>query len=771
MEKIKGLSSKEVAQQIKLGNVNISPKPIVKSNLTIILSHIFNVFNAYIFSIALILILVQAYTSLFFIIISISNIVIRAQQEIRSKNTIAKLNLIVSPKTKVLRDDKLCLIDNEDVVLNDVIYFESGNQISVDSIVISNNIEVDESLLSGEVDPINKNINDQLLSGSFVISGGCYARAIHIGSDNYATKLINEARNRKPTVSELMTTFTKVAKITGYFIIPLSLIMVFQAYVIRSQPIDSAIINTAAAVLGMLPQGLILLTSVSLAASVVKLGAKNTLVQELFSIETLSRIDVLCLDKTGTLTEGNMEVQEAIIINSDFAYDFNEVMQSYVFGAKDNNSTFLTLQEYFGSNEKYKTINSISFSSARKWSALELDEIGGIIVGAPEFIIPSLKLDEAINDRKKDGARILLVAHNKDFNNINNNLKDSIPLAIIVISDPIRSDANETLKFFEENDVKIKIISGDNPQTVSAIAKQAGISNTQHYLDATTITTDEEIEHAILNYDIIGRATPYQKHKMILSLQNNNQKVAMTGDGVNDVLALKDADVSIAMGSGSDAARQIAHVVITDGKLNTLVDIVREGRLDINNITRSASMYYLLTLYTLGLSFLSILLNIPYPFIPFQSTLMDLFVEGFPSFMIMFERNIEKPKESIKRHCIRYSLPNALVIVISLAFIKLTAGYFNLQLNQAFTIIYFTTTFISIHLIYRIYKPINLYRGIVLIIDVIGFLVVAPIFWNLLELSSLNQFIISYIIIATIIAIILTNIISKLINKHILKDA
>lgn len=769
MKKIIGLSKSEVNLKIKEGKINIAPKPVVKSNLQIIISHVFNLFNAYNFIIAVALISVQAYSSLFFVIIVVSNTVIRARQEIKSKNMIAKLNLIVSPKTKVVRDGVINLIDNEEIVLGDTVYFETGNQISADTKVIENSVEVDESLLTGEADPITKNPGDMLLSGSFILSGGCYGEVIHVGKDNYANKITDQARTRKPVSSELLNTFNTVTRYTSYLVLPLSILMLYQAYIIRDQSITSTIVNTATALLGMLPKGLVLLTSLSLAASVVKLGKQKTLVQEMFSIETLSRIDVLCLDKTGTLTEGKMEIEQVIDLDNPFSYDTHEIMCSFVAGSLDNNITFQTLKKYYNTPAKYKTLNRIAFSSARKWSAIELETIGTIIVGAPEIIQPKYQLPEHVVSMAQSGARVLMIGHHNNINIIQETINQTTPLGLIIIKDPIRKDAKKTLAFFSDNDVNVKVISGDNPATVSAIALQAGVVNADNYIDASTIKTDEQLEDAILNYNVIGRATPFQKHKMILCLQKHKQKVAMTGDGVNDVLALKDADVSIAMGSGSDIARQVAQFIIIDGKLETLVEVVREGRLVINNVTRSASMYYLKTIYTILLSFLSILLNIPYPFIPFQMTLLDMFIEGFPSFMILFERNIEKPKESITHHALRYSLPNALTIVLSVGIIKLLAPSFHLSLPEVFTILYFITAFISIHMIYRIYCPINWYRGGVLVIDIIGFILSTPIFWPLLEMHSLNSKLISYILITIIICIPVLIILTRLIGKYLNK--
>lgn len=767
MRKYQGLTKKEVEKQIGLGNVNVSPKPIVKNNFQIIRNHTFNLFNTYNLIIALALIAVQAYSSLFFLIIVISNTCIRSYQEINSRNMIAKLNVIVDPKIKVIRDGEMQIAATEEIVLNDIIYYEMGNQIVADAIVLGDSIEIDESLLTGESEPVMKQLGDTLYSGSFVVGGACHAKVKHVGLDNYATKLTNEARNRKPITSELINTFNKVTKITSYFSIPLSLLLLYQAYFIRNQPITLTVVNTSTAILGMLPQGLVLLTSISLAASIVKLGKIKVLVQEMFSIETLSRIDVLCLDKTGTLTEGKMTVENVIPIPNELSLNLDSIMRSFVAGSLDNNITFKTLQSYFGVEDTYQTIDRIPFSSARKWSSVTLQEIGTVFIGAPEMILPHYTLDETIEKHKSAGSRVLLITHLDMYTNVKENIANSIPIAAIIIQDPIRKGAKETLDFFNENEVSIKVISGDHPKTVSAIASKAGIENAEHCIDASTLTTDEDLEKAILNANVIGRASPYQKHKMIVSLQKHGQKVAMTGDGINDVLALKDADVSIAMGSGSDATKQVAQFVLIDERLETLVEVVREGRLVINNVTRSASMYYLKTIYTVLLAIASLLLNIPYPFIPFQMTLLDMFVSGFPSFMILFERNIAKPKETIEEHTLRYSLPNAITIALIVVVIRLFAPYLDINLAQTFTILYFTTGFISLHMIYRIYKPLNWYRILVLILDGIGFIISVPIFWPLLEMHQINRELVTIIIIAIIIAFPCVSFIHYLVNKYL----
>ena len=758
MEEIRGLTKEQVESRIREGKVNLSPKPVVKSYRQIIVEHTFNLFNAYNFCIALALVAVKAWTSLFFVVIVSSNAFLRIYQEIKSRNMVAKLNLIISPKTTVVREGEKQEIRNEEIVLDDVIYLKSGMQIASDCVVLDTPVEVDESLLSGEADPVLKQPGDHLLSGSFLLSGACHARVEHVGADNYAACIANEARKRKPVTSEMVRVFSRVTRMTSFLVVPLSALMLFEALVLREQPIETTVVNTSTALLGMLPVGLVLLASISMMASVVRLGHKNVVVQEMFSIETLSLADTLCLDKTGTLTQGKMEVQKVKPLNGHSEQEVQDIMTSFIRGSLDSNATFLTMADHFKGDAVYACGERVSFSSARKWSALELKGPGTLVLGAPEFIRPDLVFDD---------ARVLLAALAGEFAGFQDRLSEAEPIAAIIISDPLREDAAECIRFFQENEVDIKIISGDNPKTVSALARQAGVRGAQHCVDASLLQSDEEIEEAILNHSVIGRASPQQKHKMILTLQQHGHKVAMTGDGVNDVLALKDADVSIAMGNGSDAAKQISQFVVINGELSTLAEVVKEGRLDTNNVTRSASMYYLKTIYTILISLIILVLNIPYPFIPFQMTLLDNFVAGFPSFMILFERNIERQKESIGRHALRYSLPNALAIVMAVIAVHLIGTQAGLNQHEVFTILYFSTSLLSIHMIYRIYSPLNWYRALVLVLDVIGFILASLLFYDWLQLAEMSVTLAGYIVIIVIAGFILASIIAHLVNRYL----
>lgn len=732
--KFKGLTNKEVEKRKQEGLVNTIPKPQIRSNSEIIFSHVFTLFNLYNFVIAGALIYVQAWTSLFFMGIVVTNTFMFAFQEIRSRNLIRKLNIIVAPTTYVIRDGEKIEVPNEELVLDDLVYFEAGDQISADSIIMDGSIEVNESLLTGEIEPIDKKEGSTLLSGSFVVSGACYAKIEHIGEDNYAVKITQAVKKPKKNNSELIHTFKTVTRITSVFIIPIGAILLYQSLVIRDESLYNAFVNTATALMGMLPQGLVLLTTVSLVGSVLKLGSHKTLVQDLYAIEVLSAADVLCLDKTGTLTLGNMSVIDHVSLNDKSI----EYLDNFVYYSKDNNATAQALYNFSNPHQSMEVLEIVPFSSDRKWSAVLCMDIN-LILGAPEFVAPYLELPQSLEVEREKGARILLFGETQDNISKNETLPKIEALMWIAIQDPLREDTKEAIEFFEDNGVSIKVISGDNPKTVSSIAKQAGVRDAQKVIDASTLNTEEELEDAILNYNVIGRATPNQKLEFTKILQRLGKKVAMTGDGINDVLALKNADISIAMGEGSDAAVQSSQIVIMDGKISTLVDVVKEGRQVINSITMSASMYYLRTIMSIFMAITAVAMNVPFPFIPFQITLSNMFIDGFPSFMILFEKNYHKPKDKILIHVLKHSVPNAMAIIIIWVGLNIYGHSIGLTQSTIQTIMFYINGYLSIQLIYRIYKPLNWYRTIVLILDGIGFAIAIYLFWNWLSLDVLSM--------------------------------
>ncbi|QIK69765.1 HAD-IC family P-type ATPase [Erysipelothrix sp. HDW6C] len=740
----KGLTQQDVQQRINQGAINTLPKPDIKTNGEIIRNNICTLFNLFNLVIAIALILVGAYSSILFMGVIISNTAIFIVQEIRSRNLVQKLNILITPHTKVVRDDSLIAIENEHIVLDDIVCFEAGNQISCDSSIISGFVEVNESLLTGEIDPIDKQPGDVLLSGSFVISGTCFAKVTHVGNDNYASKVTQSVKTERVISSDLLNTFTSVTKLTSYFIIPIGALLMTQSLLFRHETLYQSVVNTASALLGMLPQGLVLLTTLTLMSAVLKLGARKSLVQDLYAIETLSQIDVLCLDKTGTLTQGQMEVMHVEHLHPQF----ETYVSAYIHASSDNNATMLALRNEYRSDQSLPFDSIIPFASSRKWGAINFSNGHTFIIGAPDILLPSHKLSAKIQDFQNNGARILCAALSDTPIAKDHMLPQLEAMAFVAIEDPLRPDAKEAITYFQDNGVAIKIISGDNIVTVGAIAKRAGVDVSTSPIDATTLTTPESMADAIMQTNVIGRATPQQKLDFMEILQENKNRVAMTGDGINDVMALKRADVSIALGEGSDAALNISQIVIMDGKLTTLVDVVKEGRQVINNITRSASMFYLRTILTIFIAIFAILLNVSFPFIPLQVTLTNIFIGGLPSFLIMFEVNHNKPTKTVIQHVMQYAFPNALAIIIMWLALIIFRKPLHLNSGDIQSLNFFVNAFLSFYMLYRIFKPLNKYRTIILIVDIIGFAIATLIAFPLLEIVNFTT---SHLVILAVI--------------------
>lgn len=706
-----GLTAGQVADRKEKGLQNIQPQHQTKTVGQIFRDNIFTLFNAFNFGLAVCIAAVGAYENLLFMLVIIVNTAIGIVQEIRSKRMVENLSLISMPKAVVIRDGTEQEIAVEELVLDDVSVLCMGKQICADALVAEGEVEVNESLLTGEAEPILKKPGDLLLSGSFVVSGRCLARVEHIGTDNYATKIALSAKQYKKVHSDLMNALNKIVKFTGFFILPLGALLFLHAYFILKQPLDFSVTSTAAALLGMLPKGLVLLTSVSLMVGVIKLARKRTLVQELFCIETLSRVDILCLDKTGTITEGKMSVAEILPMEGAEGDEVEKLAGRFVGAMEDNNATFLALRERFPALTDWKTIGRTPFSSARKWSSASFEGHGTILLGAPERLLPgaSDRLPPQAAQREADGCRVLLLARSEEP--VNGELpRDIRPVAALVLLDPIRPDAKETLDFFAAQDVELKIISGDNPVTVSSIARQAGLSGYDAYVDASTLESGEALEEAASRYTIFGRVSPSQKQELVHALQRQGHTVAMTGDGVNDVLALKDADCSIAMAAGSDAARQISQLVLLDSNFSSLPSVVMEGRRVINNITRTASLFLVKTIFSFLLSFLALVFSMPYPFLPIQLSLIGMVVEGIPSFFLTFEPNHERIKGRFLSTVLHQAFPCALAIVINIIAVDQLAPILSITAAEVSTLCVYLTAFVWLVQLLRICTPFSRWR-------------------------------------------------------------
>lgn len=771
-----GLSTDQINQRKKDNLVNNDTAVPTKTIPRIFFENIVTLFNILNILLAIAILCVGSYKNLLFMGVIICNTLIGTFQEIRAKKAVDKLSLISSTKVNVVRNSKIEHIPIKELVLDDIVYLKNGNQIVSDCIVVDGKCEVNESLLTGESDPITKKKGDMLLSGSFIVSGSCKAQIEHIGNQNYADKISNDAKYIKKVNSEIMYTLNLIIKIISFIIIPLGIMLFYKQFnIVESNTYQNAVVHTVAALIGMIPEGLILLTSTVLAVGVIRLSKQKVLVQELYCIETLARVDTLCLDKTGTITDGNMEVINTVEIDKSFSNKINEIMSSMVYALNDNNPTFNAIRDKFGNKKVYDTIKSVPFSSEKKWSGVYFKNEGSFILGAAEFILNN-NISE-IEDELKEYAsknRVLILAHSDNDFNGEDIPKDTYPIAFIIINDKIRKQAKETLKYFKEQGVNIKIISGDNVLTVSNVAKAAGLDNADNCIDATTLENDEDLKQAAQKYSVFGRVTPQQKKKLIVALKDQGHTVAMTGDGVNDVLALKEADCSVAMASGSDAARNVSQLVLLNSCFDSMPKVVAEGRRSINNIQRSASLFLVKTLYSLLLSILFIFINMPYPFMPIQMTLISMFTIGIPSFILALEPNNERIKGNFFINIISKSIPAAISVVLNILSVILATNIFKLSIEEFLTISVILTGYTGLLLLFKISLPLNNIRKVLIILMSTGFaagIIFGREIFSLALLNAKSLFILIFLLIlSTVIFICTLKSLGKLINKYKIKS-
>lgn len=756
----------DVIYQQKAGLRNSTPEKITKSNGQIIRENVLTLFNLFNFIIAICLAAVHSYSNIAFLFVIVLNICIGIAQEIHAKNLVEKLSFVTMPKVTVIRDGKEAVCAVEELVRDDVIVFDMGKQVCVDSILLHGEVEVNESLLTGESDPILKRPGDHLLSGSFVVSGKCYAQIEHVGLDNYASKITHDAKKYKAVNSRLLCSMRKITRFTGFFIIPLGILLFIEAYYFRYDALAPAVVSTSAGLLGMLPKGLVLLISITLASGVIKLSKKQVLVQDLFSLESLAYVDVLCLDKTGTLTAGKMSVQSVEpVAETSLPVSFEDLIGSFLQNSDDNNATFQALSDRFTKNHRFRPIHKIPFSSQRKWSAMTFEDVGSIVIGAPDRLT-NRPLPPKILEQEKSGARILLTAFTKEAI-IDDRLPALSPVAFLTISDPVRKDAAKTLDFFEKEGVDIKIISGDNPNTVLAVAKSAGLKRCDSVIDMSSYATDEQIDEAARNYSIFGRVSPHQKRKLIQSFKKQGKTVAMTGDGVNDVLALREADCSIAMSEGSDATRQVSKLVLLNSDFTFLPNVLAEGRRAVNNVTRVAGVFFVKTIYSVLLSITCMLLNIPFPFIPIQITLIDMIIEGYPSFFMSFEPDNHKITETFLHSALRRAFPNALTILADFFLVLFLASAVGIASSNTVlhTILYILVGFTGILAVYKACLPFNKLRIFLCGTMTVGFFAAAFLFRPILQLAVLPLQTLPLIVCLALFSMLLERTFSFVINK------
>ena len=767
MSKLKGLSNKEVEEQIQKGNENVIRNNNLKSNKQIIFENVFTLFNLYNLIIAIALFCVKAYTNTFFFLIITINVLIGIIQEIHGKNMVKKLSILTASKTTVIRNGKEEKIEVEKIVLGDIILLAQGDQIPSDSYVIEGEVEVNEALLTGESNLILKSKDDKLLSGSYVVSGKCYAKVEKVGEDNFANQIINATKKTKENNSELINSMKKVTKFTSFVIIPVGVFLFIQAYFVRETNLAQSVIATSAGLLGMLPKGLVLLITIALESGVIKLAKKNVLVQELYSIESLAHIDTICLDKTGTITTGKMKVSRIELYNEKvLPKTFNEMMTAFVNGMEDNNATFKALQDYFKGDMVYEKIDNIPFSSERKWSSISFKKEGSIIVGAPEKLFEKSKIEmpEKIIDLQKNGKRVLAIAYtNKVI--ASPELPELEIIGTIILEDPLRKNAKEMLGYFKKQGIDVKVISGDSPLTVSNIAKTAGLKDYDSYIDLSTISTDAEIVDLVDKYSIFARVLPHQKSIIIKALQAKNHKVAMTGDGVNDVIALREADCSITLPDATDSAKQVSQIVLLNSDFSILKDVLMEGRRVVNNITKVARIFFIKTIYSILLSIFCIFTNIEFPFIPIQITLIDLVIEAYTSFFITFEKNKNPIRGTFLKTALTNALPFAIVIMFNIILLTFAKNGIGIPKETATTMMYLLIGFVSILAVQEVCMPFNKARIFLFTTTAIGFYVAVIIFKDILSISLLTnkEFIITLIL--AIVSYVLIFIKRKVLEK------
>ena len=756
---INGLTTEEVQKRIAEGKTNTSNTDNLKSNWQIVKDNVFTLFNLFNFLIAVALGCVQAYTNMIFILIIIINILIGIIQEIHGKNLVKQLSILTVAKTKVIRNGKEEEININELVLDDVILLSQGDQIPSDAYVIDGEVEVNEALLTGESDTILKVKDAKLLSGSYVVSGKCYAKIEKVGDDNFANQIINATKKHKAVNSELLNSMKKVTNFTSFVIIPVGVILFVQAFVFREVNLQQSVIATAAALLGMLPKGFVLLTSISLETGVIKLAKKQVLVQDLYSVETLAHIDTLCLDKTGTITEGKMKVVDVEKYNESVLPDtFENILCSYVKETDDSNNTFMALKNYFEGEGKYEKISDISFSSERKWSSVTFKDLGTIVVGAPERLVAKseMSLPKSVVEAQQDGKRALCVEYTKEPVNFEELPKLTI-IASIILADPLRKNAKEMLGYFKTQAVDIKIISGDNPVTVSTIAKRAGLEDYESYIDLSTLESDAEIVDIVDKYSIFARVLPEQKSIIVKALQANGHQVAMTGDGVNDVIALRESDLSITLPEANDAAKQVSQIVLLNQDFSVLKDVLMEGRRVVNNLTNVARIFFIKTIYSMLVSIFCILTNTAFPFIPIQITLIDLAIEAYTSFFISFEPNSKPVVGTFLKTVLRNAAPFAIVITLNIVFLTFLAPVLGIAQEQLVTIMYLLIGFVSILAVLEVCIPFNKLHVFLFSTTFVGFFVAVYLFRNLLQISNISasEFGI-FIVFAVISTIVLT---------------
>lgn len=754
---ITGLTDEEVRQRVEEGLTNRADISTDKTTKEIVISNVFTYFNLIFLVITILLIMVGSFRNLTFLPIIIGNTVIGIVQEIRAKKTLEKMSLLNAPHADVIRNGSVKQISTEELVKDDVILLTAGKQICADAVVISGNIQVNESLLTGEADEVEKTEGSTLMSGSFVVSGECYARLEKVGNESYISKLSLEAKSMGgKEQSEMIRSINLIVKWVGIVIIPIGLILFWQSHFVNGESITKSVTSTVAAIIGMIPEGLYLLTTVALALSTMKLARKKVLLHDMKSIETLARVDVLCVDKTGTITEPDMKLKEIFLCKNSGADgtqtaltldELKSLILDYANASVDNNATMLALKAYAAdaltnnTSALHRTaVSQQAFSSSLKYGSVTFSD-GTYLLGAPEFIMHEdfARIEEEIIPYADKGDRVLLFAR-YDGENVENGIDGSVtPLGFVALANPIRENAVKTFEYFKSQGVAIKVISGDNPRTVSRIAIQAGIESAESFVDAATLDTEDKIADAVNKYTVFGRVTPKQKKQLVKALQAKGHTVAMTGDGVNDILAMKDADCSVAMASGSEAAAQAAQVVLLDSDFAHMPDVVYEGRRVVNNIQRSASLFLVKNIFSLLLSLFSVILMVTYPLEPAQVSLISMFTIGVPGFLLALEQNKDRIKGHFITNVMLKALPGGLTDVIAVGALVVCGEVFCISDASIGTIATLVLSVVGFMILFKISEPLNGMKYAVIIGNIAGLVFSGFFLKKLFALTDLSN--------------------------------
>lgn len=754
---ITGLTDEEVRQRVEEGLTNRADISTDKTTKEIVISNVFTYFNLIFLVITILLIMVGSFRNLTFLPIIIGNTVIGIVQEIRAKKTLEKMSLLNAPHADVIRNGSVKQISTEELVKDDVILLTAGKQICADAVVISGNIQVNESLLTGEADEVEKTVGSTLMSGSFVVSGECYARLEKVGNESYISKLSLEAKSMGgKEQSEMIRSINLIVKWVGIVIIPIGLILFWQSHFVNGESITKSVTSTVAAIIGMIPEGLYLLTTVALALSTMKLARKKVLLHDMKSIETLARVDVLCVDKTGTITEPDMKLKDIFLCKNSGADgtqtaltldELKSIILDYANASVDNNATMLALKAYAADDLTNNTsalhrtaLSQQAFSSSLKYGSVTFSD-GTYLLGAPEFIMHEdfARIEEEIIPYADKGDRVLLFAR-YDGENVENGINGSVtPLGFVALANPIRANAVKTFEYFKSQGVAIKVISGDNPRTVSRIAIQAGIESAESFVDAATLDTEDKIADAVNKYTVFGRVTPKQKKQLVKALQAKGHTVAMTGDGVNDILAMKDADCSVAMASGSEAAAQAAQVVLLDSDFAHMPDVVYEGRRVVNNIQRSASLFLVKNIFSLLLSLFSVILMVTYPLEPAQVSLISMFTIGVPGFLLALEPNKDRIKGHFITNVMLKALPGGLTDVIAVGALVVCGEVFCISDASIGTIATLVLSVVGFMILFKISEPLNGMKYAVIIGNIAGLVFSGFFLKKLFALTDLSN--------------------------------